>query len=82
MPQPPAGPGGPPPFGKRNAAPFWKKLAIVLSAVIAVGLVGPALRASDLNSLLVIGIIVAVIAGVVWLVAKLLGVRLSLRSWD
>ncbi|HMK92485.1 MAG TPA: hypothetical protein VK576_05760 [Thermoleophilia bacterium] len=81
MDQPPAGPGGPP-FGKRNTAPFWKKVAIVLSAVVALLIVGPPLRASHLNSLLVLVLIIAVVAGVVWLAARLLGVRLGLRSWD
>ena len=81
MDQPPVGPS-PPPFGKRNSAPFWKKLAVVLSAVVALGIVGPPLRNSHLNSLVVLVVVIAVVAGAVWLAARLLGVRLSLRSWD
>ena len=66
----------------RNTAPMWKKASVVLSAPIAVILSTTLLHADDWGFvpyfLLVIGVAVAA----VWGTAKLLGVRLSLRSWD
>jgi len=79
MPTQSTGGGGP---YRRNSAPFWKKLAVVLSALVVLGIVGPPLHASHLNSLVILGLIILIVAVVVWLAAKLLGVRLSLRSWD
>ncbi|HTX70011.1 MAG TPA: hypothetical protein VMH50_12840 [Thermoleophilia bacterium] len=81
MSQPPVDPRRAP-FAKRNSAPFWKKLAIVLAAVIALVIVGPALHTSHLPSLAVLGLIILIVVAVVWVTAKVLGVRLSLRSWD
>ena len=75
----PGNAGGP---YRRNSAPFWKKLAVVLSAVVALAVVGPPLHSSHLNSLVVLGVVIVVVVGAVWLAARLLGVRLSLRSWD
>jgi hypothetical protein len=66
----------------RNTAPMWKKLAVVLSAPIAVILVVSLLHANTWNFFLFFVLVVAVAAVAVWGTAKLLGVHLSLRSWD
>jgi hypothetical protein len=70
------------PRGRRNTAPAWKKVAIVLSAPVAVVVAISLLDARGWNFLLFAALIVAVAAAAVWLTAKLLGVRLSLGSWD
>jgi hypothetical protein len=61
---------------------MWKKAAVVMSAPLGVVLVVSFLDASDWGFLPFTALVVAVAAGAVWLTAKLLGVRLSLRSWD
>lgn len=66
----------------RNTAPLWKKVAVVLSAPIAVAIVITLLDANAWNVFAFLALIVVVAAAVVWGVAKLLGVRLSLGSWD
>jgi len=66
----------------RNTAPLWKKLAVVLSAPIAVAIVITLLDANAWNVFAFLALIVVVAAAVVWGVARLLGVRLSLGSWD
>jgi membrane protein YdbS with pleckstrin-like domain len=67
---------------RRNTAPAWKKFAVVLSAPVAVTMVISFLGASTWSFLPFVMLIVAVAAAAVWLTAKLLGVRLSLGSWD
>ncbi len=66
----------------RNTAPMWKKLAVVLSAPLAVIIVVALLHARTWNFFLLLGLVIVVAAAAVWLAAKLLGVRLSLGSWD
>jgi membrane protein YdbS with pleckstrin-like domain len=66
----------------RNTAPAWKKFAVVLSAPVAVVVVIKLLDASGWSFLPFAALIVAVAAAAVWLTAKLLGVHLSLGSWD
>ena len=66
----------------RNTAPTWKKVAILLSAPGAIVLVSSVLGASEWSPWLRGLLAVAVGAATVWVVAKVLGVRLSLSSWD
>lgn len=66
----------------RNTAPMWKKLAVVLSAPVAIVLVVSLLHANEWNFGLFFLLVVAVAVVAVWGTAKLLGVHLSLRSWD
>jgi hypothetical protein len=68
--------------GPRNTAPGWKKGSVVLSAPVAVFVVVSLLNASTWPFLFLLPLVVAVAAGAVWLTARLLKVRLSLRSWD
>lgn len=70
------------PTGRRNTAPAWKKFAVVLSAPLAVTGVISMLDASAWSFLPFAALIVAVAAAAVWLMSKLLGVHLSLGSWD
>jgi len=70
------------PRRRRNTAPAWKKFAVVLSAPAAVIGVVSLLDASGWSFLPFVAVIVAVAAGAVWLTAKVLGVHLSLGSWD
>jgi hypothetical protein len=71
-----------PPKTPRNTAPTWKKVAIVVSAPAAAFLITYLPGASEWSGWLRALLTVAVGAAAVWLVAKLLGVRLSLSSWD
>ena len=66
----------------RNTAPAWKKFAVVLSAPAAVVVAISLLDASNWSLLPFMALIEAVAAAAVWLTAKLLGVHLSLGSWD
>ena len=66
----------------RNTAPLWKKLAIVVGTLVVLGVVLNALNASKLSFLPFLAVVVVVVVGTVWLLSKLLGVHLSLRSWD
>ena len=66
----------------RNTAPMWKKLTIVLSTVVVLAVVLATLDASRLGFFALLGVVIVVVAGMVWLMSKLLGVHLSLRSWD
>lgn len=66
----------------RNTAPMWKKMAVVLSAPVAVVVVVSLLGANRWNFLAFLGLVVVVVVAAVWGTARLLGVRLSLRSWD
>ena len=67
---------------RRNTAPAWKKVAVVLSAPVAVLVAISLLDASSWSFLPFAVLTVAVAAAAVWLVSRLLGVHLSLRSWD
>jgi hypothetical protein len=66
----------------RNTAPAWKKVAIAVSAPVAAVGVPSLLGASEWGLLPFTVLTVAVGAVTVWVVAKVLGVRLSLSSWD
>jgi hypothetical protein len=66
----------------RNTAPGWKKAAVVLSAPVAVIVSTSYLNTSSWNFFLFAVFVVAVAAAAVWLTARLLGVHLSLGSWD
>lgn len=66
----------------RNTAPMWKKLAVVLSAPAAVIVVVSLLHANTWNFFLFFLVVIGVAAVAVWGTSKLLGVHLSLRSWD
>ncbi len=66
----------------RNTAPAWKKFAVVLSAPVAVVAAMSLLHASTWNFVPFVMLVVAVAAAAVWLTSKLLGVHLSLGSWD
>jgi lipopolysaccharide export LptBFGC system permease protein LptF len=67
---------------RRNTAPAWKKFAVVLSAPAAALAAVSLLDASHWSFLPFVALIVAVAAAAVWLMSKLLGVHLSLGSWD
>ncbi len=66
----------------RNTAPLWKKLSVVLAAPVAVVVVVTLLHANEWNFFLFLFVVIVVAAVAVWVMAKLLGVHLSLRSWD
>ena len=70
------------PRRRRNTAPAWKKFAVVLSAPVAVVVAISLLDSSSWSFLPFVALIVAVAAAAVWLTARLLGVHLSLGSWD
>ncbi len=70
------------PRGPRNTAPAWKKFAVVLSAPVAVVAATSLLHASTWSFVPFAVLVLAVAAAAVWLTSKLLGVRLSLGSWD
>ncbi len=67
---------------KRNSAPAWKKISVVLSAPVAMILVIQLFHANKWPGLVFLVVLVAVAVAAVWLVSKLLGVKLSLGSWD
>jgi hypothetical protein len=67
---------------RRNTAPMWKKLAVVLSAPISAMIVVRLLNATEWNFFLFLIVVVAAAVLAVWGTAKLLGVHLSLGSWD
>jgi len=70
------------PRRRRNTAPAWKKFAVVLSAPVAVVAAVSLLGASTWSFLPFVVLIAAVAGAAVWLTARLLGVHLSLSSWD
>ena len=70
------------PKRRRNTAPGWKKFAVALSAPVAVTAAISFLDASGWSFLPFAALIVGVATAAVWLMSKLLGVRLSLGSWD
>jgi hypothetical protein len=67
---------------KRNTAPMWKKVAVVLSAPVAILIVIKLLHADTWNFLVFAVVLIAVAIVAVWGTAKVLGVNLSLGSWD
>jgi hypothetical protein len=67
---------------RKNTAPLWKKLTIVLATVVVVGVVVGGLHASNWNFFAFFALVIVVAAATLWGTAKLLGVHLSLRSWD
>jgi hypothetical protein len=71
-----------PPRGPRNTAPLWKKLTIVAVTVAAVALVVRGLHASSWNFFAFVALVLVVAAVALWGTSRLLGVHLSLRSWD
>jgi hypothetical protein len=70
------------PRRRRNTAPAWKKFAVVLSAPLAVVVAISVLGANGWSFLPFFALIVATATAAVWIVSRLLGVHLSLRSWD
>jgi hypothetical protein len=66
----------------RNTAPMWKKVAVVLSAPISAFIVVRVLDATTWNFFLFLFVVIAAAAASVWGTAKVLGVHLSLSSWD
>jgi len=70
------------PRRQRNTAPMWKKVAVVLSGPVAIVVIASPLHASTWGFLPFLGFVIVVVVAAVWLTAKLLGVRLSLHSWD
>ncbi|MGE5229379.1 MAG: hypothetical protein ACM3MJ_06640 [Deltaproteobacteria bacterium] len=66
----------------RNTAPMWKKTVVVLSAPVAVLIVMRLFHINTWNFFLFLVVVIAIAAVAVWGMAKLLGVRLSLSSWD
>jgi membrane protein YdbS with pleckstrin-like domain len=73
---------GDPSRPRRNTAPLWKKLVIVLAAPVAVSVVIALFHINEWNFFAFFFTIVVVAAAAVWGMAKLLRVRLSLGSWD
>ena len=66
----------------RNTAPMWKKIAVVLSAPVAVLVVMRLFHINEWNFFLFLVVVLAVAAVAVWGSAKVLGVHLSRSSWD
>ena len=66
----------------RNTAPLWKKFAVVLAAPVAVIFLVRLFHINEWNFFFFFATVIVVVAVVVWAMAKLLGVRLSLGSWD
>jgi len=67
---------------RRNSAPAWKKIAIVLAAPVAMVLIIRVFNADEWPQIVFFPVLIAVAVAAVWLVARALGVRLSLGSWD
>jgi hypothetical protein len=70
------------PRGPRNTAPLWKKLTIVVVTVAAVALVVRGLHASSWNFFAFAALVIVVAGVTLWGTSRVLGVHLSLRSWD
>ena len=67
---------------RRNTAPLWKKLAVLLSAPLAVVIVVSLLNALQWSFLPLAILIVVVAFAALWGSSKLLGVHLGIGSWD
>ena len=70
------------PGPRRNSAPAWKKLLVILSAPVAMVLAIGVLHVDTWSSILYVIVLIAVAVAAVWGTAKALGVHLSLGSWD
>ena len=70
------------PGPRRNSAPAWKKLLVVLSAPAAMVLAIELLHVNTWSSILFIVVLIAVAVVAVWGTARALGVHLSVGSWD
>ncbi len=70
------------PGPRRNSAPAWKKLLVVLSAPVAMVLAIELLHVNTWSSILFIVVLIAVAVVAVWGTARALGVHLSVGSWD
>jgi len=66
----------------RNTAPLWKKFAVVLAAPVAIVVMLRLFHINEWGFFLFFVTVVAIAAVAVWGMAKLLGVHLSLGSWD
>jgi len=66
----------------RNTAPLWKKLTIIAATIAVLAVVVSTLHASTWNFFPFVGLVIVVVGGMIWLMSRLLGVHLSLRSWD
>ncbi len=67
---------------RRNTAPLWKKLAVLLSGPLAAVIVVSLLNAMQWSFLPLAILVVAVAFAGMWGAARLLGVHLGLGSWD
>ncbi len=67
---------------RRNTAPMWKKLAVLLSAPVAVLVVMRLFHINEWNFFLFLVTVVAIMVVAIWGTAKILGVHLSRSSWD
>jgi hypothetical protein len=68
--------------GVRNTAPMWKKLTLVVAAIATPVVLVTLLHANRWNFFLFLLVVVGSAAAALWLVSKLIGVRLSLANWD
>ena len=67
---------------RRNTAPMWKKVTVILSAPVAVFVLMRLFHINEWNFFLFLVTVIAAAAVAVWGTAKILGVHLSLGSWD
>ena len=67
---------------RRNTAPMWKKLAVLLSAPVAVLVVMWLFHINEWNFFLFLVTVLAIVVVAIWGTAKILGVHLSRSSWD
>jgi hypothetical protein len=67
---------------RRNTAPMWKKVTVVLSAPVAVFILMRLFHINEWNFFLFLAVVLAAAAVAVWGTAKVLGVHLSRGSWD
>jgi hypothetical protein len=67
---------------RRNTAPMWKKMTVLLAAPVAVLVVMRLFHINEWNFFLFLVTVIAIAAVAIWAMAKILGVHLSLGSWD
>jgi len=67
---------------RKNTAPMWKKLTVLLSGPVLAVVVLTLVDTDSWNFFFVAVMVVAIIVGTLWLMSRLLGVHLSLGSWD
>ena len=70
------------PFKGRNTAPMWKKVTLIVAAVLTPVVVVRLTGATSWNFFAFAALVVVSAAAGLWVAAKLVGVRLSLSSWD